>query len=118
MTQSKVSEIMPFASDIEGLCIFSFLNSDSIIKELKIKDLATAEDISPQMEWWKKHEHDLPHWSQACRNVLFVQPSSAATRKYFSILSNDFTNRQIHSLEDYIKTSVMLQHTIACKIFY
>ena len=31
MTQSKVSEIIPFASDIERLCIFSFLDSDSII---------------------------------------------------------------------------------------
>ena len=63
----------------------SFLNYNSIINELKIelpKYLATAKDISPKMnklEWWKKHEHDLPHQSHACRNVLLVQPSSAAT---------------------------------------
>ena len=35
------------------------------------------------MEWWKQHEHDLPHWSQARRNVLLVQPSSAATESIF-----------------------------------
>ena len=29
MTQSKVSEIITFASDIEGFCIFSFLDLDS-----------------------------------------------------------------------------------------
>lgn len=28
----------------------------------------------------------------------------------FSILSNSFTNRQEHSLKDYIETSVMLQY--------
>ena len=58
---------MNYASDIEGLRIFPFLDSDSIINELKIEYLATAEDIPPQidkLEWWKKHEHKLPHWSQ------------------------------------------------------
>ena len=43
LIQSKVSEIVPFAGDIEGLCIFSFLDSDFVINELKY--LAMAEDI-------------------------------------------------------------------------
>lgn len=38
-----------------------------------------------------------------------VVPRSVAERA-FSILSNSFTNRQEHSLKDYIETSVMLQY--------
>ena len=112
----KIVEIKPSASDIERLRIFPFLDSDSIIDALKVelpKYLATAEDISSEidrLEWWKKHECDLPHWSQACKNVLLVQPSSAAAERAFSILSSSFTERQTSSLEDYIETSVMLQY--------
>ena len=112
----KIVEIKPSASDIERLRIFPFLDSDSIIDGLKVelpKYLATAEDISPEidrLEWWKKHECDLPHRSQACKNVLLVQPSSAAAERVFSILSSSFTERQTSSLEDYIETSVMLQY--------
>ena len=112
----KIVEIKPSASDIERLRIFPFLDSDSIIDGLKVelpKHLATAEDISPEidrLEWWKKHECDLPHWSQACKNVLLVQQSSAAAERVFSILSSSFTERQTSSLEDYIETAVMLQY--------
>ena len=55
----KIVEIKPSASDIERLRIFPFLDSDSIIDGLKVelpKYLATAEDISPEidrLEWWK-----------------------------------------------------------------
>ena len=45
-----------------------------------------------------------------CKNVLLVQPSSAAAERVFSILSSSFTERQTSSLEDYIETSVMLQY--------
>jgi len=41
---------------------------------------------------------------------MLIQPSSAAAELAFSILSNSFTNRQEHSLKDYIETSVMLQY--------
>ena len=79
-------------------CASSIENFVSVIPffrfhiELKVefpKYLATAEDISPQMDklkWWKKHEHGLPHWSQACRNVLLVQPSSAAAERVFCLI--------------------------------
>ena len=109
----KIVEIKPSASDIGRLRIFPFLDSDSIIDGLKVelpKYLATAEDISPEidrLEWWKKHECDLPYWSQACKNVLLMQPSAAAAERVFSILSSSFTERQTSSLEDYIETSVL-----------
>ena len=69
------------------------------------KYLAMAEDVSPSIDkndWWMKHEtSELFHWSKACKIVLLVQPSSAATERVFSLLSNSFTEWQISSLEDY-----------------
>ena len=52
----------------------------------------------------------LPNWSSTCKSVLLVQPSSAAAERVFSSLSKSFTDRQEHSLKDYIETSVMLQY--------
>ena len=60
--------------------------------------------------WWKRNEEVLPNWSSTCKSVLLVQPSLAAAERVFSILSNSFTDRQEHSLKDYIETSVMLQY--------
>ena len=62
------------------------------------------------MEWWKRHEQDLPNWCSAFQQVLLVQPSSAAAERVFSLLQNSFSQRQSNSLEDYIETSVMLQY--------
>ena len=113
---SRICDMHPNAEDIEDLCIFPFLNSDSIIHELKSelpKYLAAAEDVAPTADkksWWKRNEEVLPNWSGACKKVLLVQPSSAAAERVFSILSNCFTDRQEHSLKDYIETSVMLQY--------
>ena len=61
----------------------------------------------------------LPSWSNACKGVLLIQPSLSAAAERLSILSNSFTNRQEHSLKDYIETSVMLQYnsrdyTVTC----
>ena len=60
--------------------------------------------------WWKRNEEVLPNWSNTCKSVLLVQPSSAAAERVFSILSNSFTDRQEHSLKEYIETFVMLQY--------
>ena len=60
--------------------------------------------------WWKRNEKVLPNWSSTCKSVLLVQLSSAAAERVFSILSNSFTDRQKHSLKDYIETSVTLQY--------
>ena len=48
--------------------------------------MAAAEDVSNQtdiIEWWSSHETDLPNWAKACRLVLLVQPSSAASERVF-----------------------------------
>ena len=57
----------------------------------------------------------LPNWSSTCKSVLLVQPLSAAAERVFSILSNSFTDRQEHSLKDYIETShVTVQLSVVC----
>ena len=62
------------------------------------------------LKWWSNHEEELPQWSQVCKNVLLLQPSSAATERVFSILESSFNKKQTHSLQDYICASVMLQY--------
>ena len=34
-----------------------------------------------KMDWWKRHEPELPHWSSACKSVLLLQLSSAAAER-------------------------------------
>ena len=63
-----------------------------------------------KLDWWKRHEVELPLWSKAFKACLLLQPSSAAAERVFSLLQNSFTHRQTLSLEDYIQTSVMLQY--------
>ena len=85
---------MPCVSDIKGLHIFPFLNSDSIMNIELAKYLATAEDISPHMdklEWWKKHEYDLPHWSQACKECFAC--AAIQQKEYFTDRQNMLIGR-------------------------
>ena len=113
---SKIVDIQPTGTDIDTVRIFPFLNSDPIVNGLKSelpKYLASAEDVSPAVDrvgWWRRHEEDLPNWSKGCKDVLLIQPSSAAAERVFSILNNSFNERQNRSLQDYIEASVMLQY--------
>ena len=112
---AKIAELKPSACDIDELCLFPFFDSTDITNlkgELPLY-LATATDVSPdinKIEWWKRHEEDLPQWSKCCKMLLLIQPSSAAAERVFSILTNSFNYRQEGSLRDYIETSVMLQY--------
>ena len=70
------------------------------------KYVTAVEDLYPNIdivEWWKRHEQDLPYWSSAFKNVLLVQSSSAATEQVFSLLQNSFSHQQYSSLQDYIE---------------
>ena len=52
--------------------------------------MAKAADVSPEIDillWWKNHSADLPKWSTAARDVVLVQPSSAAAERLVSDLS-------------------------------
>ena len=73
---------------------------------------AAVEDISPAyspLEFWKTHELSLSAWATAARKNLLVQPSSASLEYVFSLLNNSFGPQQNSALQDYIKTSLMLQ---------
>ena len=92
------------------------MDSDLVIHELKTElpqYIAAAEGVATTVDrkgWWQRNSEILPNWSSACKSLMLIQPSSAAAEHAFSILSNSFTNRQEHSLKDYIETSVMLQY--------
>ena len=93
---SKINTIRPSPSDINDLSVLPFLSSP-VIEELKkeLPDyLAQAEDVSPSVDpivWWRDHAHKLPHWSQACKFITLIQPSSAAAERVFSLLANSST---------------------------
>ena len=107
---SKVGELKPSSSDIDNLKVFPFLKDR--LEELK-RELPKPDGVSPELdklEWWKNHQLELPNWSRACKTTLLIQPSSAAAECVFSLLSNGFKESQTSALEDYIKTSLMVQY--------
>ena len=110
----RLTEINPSVSSIDSLTAFPFLRSEipALKQELPLYQ-AAAQDIDPSFDillFWKRHENDLPTWAKAARQVLLVQPSSAASERVFSLLRNSFGERQNSALQDYIETSLMLQY--------
>lgn len=63
-----------------------------------------------KVKWWCQHVERLPPWSAAVKQVLLVQPSSAAAERAFSLLSVAFSDQQDSALADYLQASVMLQY--------
>lgn len=111
----KFNEMKPTTFEIESLKWFTFLDENAV-EELKLelpKYTALAEDVSSSVDplvWWKDHETEIPKWATVCKNVLLIQPSSAAAERVFSRLSNSFNAHQDSSLEDYKELSVILQY--------
>ena len=82
--------------------------------------LAAAEDVNvlneeQKVEWWHKQEERLPRWVTAVKQVLLIQPSSAAAERVFSILKASFNEQQDCALVDYIQASVMAQQAISAR---
>ena len=94
------------------------MDSDAIINGLKAElpvYLAAAEDVNvlneeQKVEWWHRQEERLPRWATAVKQVLLIQPSSAAAERVFSILKASFNEQQDCALVDYIQASVMAQY--------
>ena len=61
----------------------------------------------------KANETILPHWAEAAKKALLVQPSSAASER---VLNNTFGKRQNSSL-DYVESCIMLQYNNQSLIF-
>jgi len=51
-----------------------------------------------------------PRWSTVLKQVLLIQPSSAAAERVFSILKTSFNEQQDWALIDYIQAIVMAQY--------
>ena len=96
----KVVELKPNAAAVDSLQAFPFLNTASILANLKSElpsYLAKAADIDAEIDplvWWKAHSADLPHWSTAAADILLVQPSSAAAERVFFLLKASFGPQQ------------------------
>ena len=111
----KVAEMLPTAIDIDKLSIFPFVTI-TMLANLKVElpsYVAKAVGVDARLcwlEWWKRNCVTLPHWSALARQVVLVQPSSAAAERVFSLLSSSFGDQQTNALQDYIETSVMLQY--------
>ena len=48
--------------------------------------------------------------AHAVKKVVLIQPSSAASERIFSLLTNSFDDKQQNCLEDYVEASLMLQY--------
>ena len=76
----RVVKIAPLATEVDTLRQFPFLDETPIINHLKKElphYLTIAADASPEvkpLDWWKRHENDLPDWSRAARKIILVQP--------------------------------------------
>lgn len=111
----KMAEMQPNSQDIDAMQAFPFLKGTTLVnlKQELPAYLAKAADLDQDadpLHWWKKHSNDLPSWSAAAKNILLVQPSSAAAERVFSLLQNSFRSFQDASLADYIQASLMLQY--------
>ena len=115
LNPQKVAEMLPTASDVDKLSSFPFVTS-TILSNLKAElpsYVAKADGVNPNfccLRWWKNNCTSLPHWSALARQILLVQPSSAAAERVFSLLANSFGDQQLNALQDYIETSIMLQY--------
>ena len=85
----KFHELKPSATDIDCLKPFPFLSSQETIDGLKMAFpmyMAASEYVSTKIDlvaWWKRHAIELPKWANAFKEVLLVQPSSAAAETVF-----------------------------------
>ena len=89
----------------------------SFLQELKSYVAAstrTALNVN-KLDWWARHEAQLPFLNSGSNAVMLFQLSSAASEWAFSLLSNILQDTQHSSLEDYICTSIILT-TCVCRL--
>ena len=105
---------MPNAAALQEFENFPFVD-DNTIANLTVElpaYLAAADDIvdlskEQQLAWWTALRHTLPHSASnphsasIVRRLLLIQPSSAASKSVFSLLST-LSSQQDNALEYYI----------------
>ena len=90
--QRYVCELKPTGTDIDDLKVFPFF-TQSLLEGLKAElplYLLKSDGVSTEMtklQWWQSHEEELPRWwSNACKQVVLIQLSSAAAEESFLYL--------------------------------
>ena len=69
----KMRELQIDSTTVDELASFPLLNKPQA--ELH-KYVTAVEDLDPNvniLEWWKRHEQDLPYWASALKDVSQVQ---------------------------------------------
>ena len=98
--------MQPTAADIDSFAIIPFLSQQQTLSGLK-------EELPAYLAtclWWKMNSESLPKWSTGAKQILLIQPSSAAAERVFSLLTTTFSEQHIHSSNDYVEASIMLQY--------
>lgn len=91
--------MQPTAHDVDVLSVFPFLNDPAILADMKVElpsYLAKTADVChgfDTLEWWRRNQQELPHWSSVAKKVLRLQPSSAAAAQRFFSNFIDFFQR-------------------------
>ena len=106
--------LMPNAAALQEFENFPFVD-DNTIANLAVElpaYVAAEDDIvdlskEQQLAWWTARHHTLPHSASnphsasLFRRLLLIQPSSAASKSVFSLLST-LSSQQDNALEHYI----------------
>lgn len=104
-----------FSSHCVGSPHFSLLEQQHSLNA-ELPDYVTAtQDVvvaseEEKVKWWYPQVERLSCWSAPVRQVLLVQPSSAATERAFSSLLAAFRHQQDSALADYLEASKILQY--------
>eukprot|EP00733_Pompholyxophrys_punicea_P000535 Pompholyxophrys_punicea_v1_NODE_155_length_3151_cov_4.974483.p1 type:complete len:402 gc:universal NODE_155_length_3151_cov_4.974483:1287-82(-) len=134
---TKVNYLKPTKKDVEEFSCFPFENKATLLQKM-VDELPTylaladgfkfeSEDEYHQnkrerrltiiknevfgiLKWWKQQKTQLPTWFFVVRQLMLLQPSSAASERVFSLLNNSFSDKQTASLEDYREAAIMLQY--------
>ena len=103
---------------VRSLECFPFFNGGEL--ELLVAELphylaavadVTLNNADDKLRWWSR-QNTLPHWKNAVKKLVLVQPSSAAAERAFSIMASCFTDEQQSALEETMEASVMLRYNV------
>ena len=81
--------MQPDAAAGDTLHSFPFFDANNVIQPLQ-GELAAYQaltgDVAAEinvLEWWSQHSKEIPSWASACKQILLLQPSSAASERVF-----------------------------------
>ena len=106
----------PTTEAVDELKTFPFLSDKLGNLQFELpRYVAGAEDLSNTTDVLECMMEDkwvktTPHWTEACKHALLVQPLYTAVERVFSLLNNSFCKQQEHSVEAYEESSLMLQY--------